>query len=310
MDPTHRTTGGVSVPVTSTSGHVGTSHAQAGGGAQGVGGSSRGGKSELKETLGEGGEQLVQQAKQTGAQIYHAACEACHNWRHYPKLLTTALLLTSFLLGAGSMGLVTKTGLMGGSGNYIAAHWDRNTADAHHALDVILDHLQHPEMYEHKTSRGMVQKARNKISNFMEGILPESWSHKARRGMKDYLDTDKYSSRGGVTGMYDTISDKLSNVIPGMESGVGYGVKRGMEQVKDTGYGITDKMSDLASSLKHKFTPDMDTEDYMESAKRSMGMRGGSKRGSWVGGDEGDDDELNEATQHLRRVVRKAERDL
>lgn len=34
----------------------------------------------------------------------------CFQWRHYPKLLTVALLLTSFLMGAGSLGLVNKVG--------------------------------------------------------------------------------------------------------------------------------------------------------------------------------------------------------
>lgn len=38
-------------------------------------------------------------------------------WQHYPKLLTTVLLLSSFLIGAGLMGGVQKTGIMGKGGN-------------------------------------------------------------------------------------------------------------------------------------------------------------------------------------------------
>jgi hypothetical protein len=111
-------------------------------------------------------------------------------------MLTTLVLLTCFLLGAGSMGLVSKTGFIGRGGNvrhshkwpqsapalgsacllcgsslrlsgcqYISSHWDRNTADAHHALDVILDHLKHPELYEESPhGKKLMHQARGTIT--------------------------------------------------------------------------------------------------------------------------------------------------
>ena len=107
-----------------------------------------------------------------------------------------AVLLGAFLTGALSMGLASKTGFMTKGGNvshqlprsstasnvklhpansfsfvcssavpcqYVSSHWDRQTADAHHALDIILDNLKHPELYEEQHGVGMVKQARNTI---------------------------------------------------------------------------------------------------------------------------------------------------
>jgi hypothetical protein len=277
------------------------------------------GRREGKE-IADAGEQMIGSVKKQAEHVYHAACDACHTWRHYPKLLTTVLLLSSFLIGAGLMGGVQKTGIMGKGGNYISAHWDRNTADAHHALDVILDHLQHPELYESsKHGVGIVKTARNKIGDFVQGILPASWgSRKMMRGGRDYGRDVTKEMEYGVRGAYDKLSD--------IGEDLSYGMRRGVEQAKDTTYGIGSKMSEMAESVKNKFVPS--GRDYVERGKEHLkrggliheeeeepgflgGLLGGrhAQRGGGRRGYE-DEDEVDEATKKLRRVVRQADRDL
>jgi hypothetical protein len=264
---------------------------------------SRGGRSgEAKEVAHDVSEQVTK----TAEKIYHTACDACHNWRHYPKLLTVSVLLLSFLIGAGSMALVGKTGMMGRGGNYVSSHWDRNTADAHHALDVILDHLKHPELYESSAQGSkIVHKARGTISEFLKGILPSGWG--GSKSMRDYVDQDYMprgvGRRGG--GIYDTVSETVGDLTHGMRRGA----ERGVDMAKDTGYGITSKLGELADNVKSKFTGDHDY-DYMEKLKGRGGDRSGSYGGGrqWSGYDEEDD--INMATQKLKRVVRQADREL
>jgi len=90
--------------------------------------------------------------------------------------------------------------------------------------------------------------------------------------------------------------------------------------------------SEMAESVKSKFVPSGRGGDYLERGKEQlMGKRGGLMEhedehegstgflGSILGGGGGrggvrrgysDEDEVNEATQKLRRVVRQADRDL
>jgi hypothetical protein len=267
---------------------------------------SRGGRSgtgEVKETAHDVGEQVAK----TAEKLYHTACDCCHNWRHYPKLLTVTVLLLSFLIGAGSMAMVGKTGMMGRGGNFISAHWDRNTADAHHALDVILDHLKHPELYETSTQGSkMVHKARGTITDFLKGILPSGWGGR-KSSLRDYVDED-YLPRGAGRrstggGIYDQVSETVGDLTHGMRRGA----ERGVDMAKDTGYGITSKLGELADNVKNKFTGDHDY-DYIESMKGRGGGRSSSSWGSRGGYDEEDD--VNAATQKLKRVVRQADREL
>jgi len=245
------------------------------------------------EQLGEAGEQVISAAKDKAEKVYHAACDACHNWRHYPKVVTTILLLSMFLLGAFTMAGVSKVGIIS-KGSFVSSHWDRQTADAHHALDVILDHLQHPELYEHKTGFMSVQGARSKIGNFLKGLWPG-----AKRRVQEQ---DEYLSRGG-RGLMEQVYDKGGD----LKDDISYGARRAAEQAKDLGYGVTDKISDFTQTLKDKFMPDTDSDDYFGRAKEKVKRTvGGDRERDYGGGYE--DDDFNEATSKLRRVVRKADR--
>lgn len=127
-------------------------------------------QTEMKDVSHDMSEQVVK----TAEKIYHTACDACHNvsakraserddrasckgtsadcrcsvllssllqWRHYPKLLTTMVLLLSFLLGAGSMGLVSKTGLMGRGGSVSHQLETKGTPSSQLASDALAHSL-------------------------------------------------------------------------------------------------------------------------------------------------------------------------
>jgi hypothetical protein len=273
---------------------------------------------EIKESVEHG----VEKVKRVGEQIYDKACDACHNWKHYPKLVMTVLLLTTFLTGAFVAGGVQKMGFLGGSRHYVSSHWDRETADAHHALDVVLDHLQHPHLYEGQQATSYASRARGLVMRLVEGMLPSRG--KARGMYEGARDTgrdiyDKAADTGRnlydkVTGrsIYDKatgrgVMDKAGDI----KDDLAYRARYGIDAAKETGYGIGHKLSDMAESVKKTFTGDRGSV--------SSGGRGRiskeSESSGWFGHSEDDahhghDDEFELAQQKLQRINRHAEREM
>lgn len=296
---------------------------------------------EQKEPLAESGEQALQQVKHAAEKAYEKACDACHNWRHYPKLLTTVVLLSSFLLGAGLTSSVSRMGMFG-SRHYVSHHWDRETADAHHALDVVLDHLKHPDLYRGERAETTVHKARRSIGDFLSGMLPSSWRRKGytdelyERGQEAY---DKATGRS----MYDKMTGRgIGDKMGDMAEDIRYGARRGMESMKDTGYDIGHKLSGAAQSVKDTLgmgeRPHYGMEEESWIGGRGRGGGGGwfgggggerehkkPSRGGWFSGltgrgrgeEEGymrrghdEEDEFRLASQKIKGMVRGAEREM
>lgn len=283
---------------------------------------------EQKDVLMESAEHAAHQVKKTSEQLLDMACDACHNWRHYPKLLTGLLLLTTFLLGAGSLAAVQRLGVIGGGHqNFVSQHWNRETADAHHALDVVLDHLANPHYYQTEKSESYLNKARKSLFSLFD--MGGKSKGKSGREYVERKGRDMYEDvRDTGRGVYDKAAD--------LKDDLAYKTRRSVDWVKDStedlSHNVGSKISNLASGLKSTFVGDHDHDDDSGYMRRKSRSSSSSIWPSWLGGGsdsdhpsyrsrsrkgessfmhrgESDEDELGMAADKLRHVVRSAERD-
>lgn len=68
---------------------------------------------------------------------------------------------------------------------YVTSHWTREAYDAHHALDVVLDHIKYPHLYETERGSSMIGRARTGIMELLSGMIPGR-SKAGRGGVTDY----------------------------------------------------------------------------------------------------------------------------
>jgi len=254
-------------------------------------------RSEQKEPLTE---VVGEQAQQLFKKVEHIGDEVCQNWRQYPKVITVILMLSCLLFGAGITALIHK-----GTGNYISSHWDRQTADAHHALDVVLDHLKNPNIYQSEQGWGILKKSRGIVGNFLQGVLPKSWEQKIRGEGHE----NDWSVGGVGSGSGRRITDDIYEKVHDKVSDLKYGARSAVDKVgdvaKDAGYGIGHTISEFADTVKNKFTGSSDhDDDFLGSRRGNSNQRGGNQRFM-----DGDEDDMRAAKEKLNRVVRQADRE-
>lgn len=170
--------------------------------------------------------------------------------------------------------------------------------------------FQYPHLYGSEASVSLVSRARNKMLDLIQGILP--------KGRKEYYadkGRDIYEQATGGRSIYDKLTgrgvgDKAADTL----QDISYGARRGVEQAKDIGYGIGSRISDMASSVKDTIVGHGDERDYIP--RDTYGGR--ESQGGWFSGGGRDRDqysrdqrdELSMATDQLRNVMRSAERNM
>jgi hypothetical protein len=180
-------------------------------------------------------------------------------------------------------------GILGGSRNYVSTHWDKDTANAHHALDLVIDQLKHPHLYQGQKSTSYVNQARIGLMNLFDGILPGTKKGKFGMSKTSKPIFDPQTGRrisGKVSETMQDIGDSASNMY-----------RRGVGKVKDTSSGISRKIGNVAQQVKGVFTSDED------------------EGGSWFGDsnvhheDEEEHEEFVDATEKLKHIINRAERE-